>query len=72
MPCMLTQPRWALDKARPEVKKRIHVFNSYFYTSLTQNAKRGEINYESVKRWTLKLAHNLFEYDYIVVPVNES
>lgn len=49
------------------------LFNTYFYTSLTPPAKgkRG-INYDRVKRWTAKLAQSdIFNYDFVVVPVNE-
>lgn len=51
----------------------VYFFNSYFYTSLTAQVKgkRG-INYDSVKRWTTKIGRkDIFNYDYVVIPINE-
>ncbi|KAF4628861.1 hypothetical protein G7Y89_g9289 [Cudoniella acicularis] len=60
-----------LEQKQPEVAKRIYFHNSFFYTSLvkTPRGKKG-INYEAVQRWTAKV--DLFEKDYIVVPVCEN
>ncbi|OJJ48942.1 hypothetical protein ASPZODRAFT_1359317 [Penicilliopsis zonata CBS 506.65] len=60
-----------LGRTRPEVAKRIYFFNSYFFATLT-NLPRGQrgINYESVQKWTRQV--DIFSYDYIVVPINES
>lgn len=55
-----------LVEHHPETAKRILFMNSFFYLRLTS----GGFNYEAVERWTSKF--NIFEYDYIVVPVNES
>lgn len=49
-----------------ETSKRVLFMNSFFYLRLTG----GGFDYESVARWTSKV--NIFEYDYIAVPVNES
>ena len=53
---------------RPNVAKKIYIFNSYFYASLTNNG-RGKINYNAVKNWTRNV--DLFGYDYIIVPINQ-
>ncbi|RDW78499.1 hypothetical protein BP5796_06351 [Coleophoma crateriformis] len=60
-----------LARQRPDLAKRIYFHNTFFYTSLTKGkpGQRG-INYEAVQRWTAKV--DLFSYDYIIVPVNES
>ncbi|OHE92656.1 sentrin-specific protease [Colletotrichum orchidophilum] len=59
-----------LEKEKKSISERIYIMNTYFYPKLTDvKAGRG-INYEGVKSWTAKV--DLFSYDYIVVPVNES
>ncbi|KAF2197378.1 hypothetical protein GQ43DRAFT_208739 [Delitschia confertaspora ATCC 74209] len=52
--------------------KKVYAFNTHFYTSLTRpvRGQRGGINYAAVSRWTSKV--DIFEYDYIMVPVNEN
>lgn len=60
-----------LERTRPDLAKRMYFFNSYFFASLT-NTPRGVkgINYQAVQKWTR--AVDIFSYDYIVVPINES
>ena len=60
-----------LDQRNPDLAKRIYFFNTYFFASLT-NTPRGKrgINYEAVRKWTRSI--DLFNYDYVVVPINES
>jgi sentrin-specific protease 7 len=53
-----------LERNRPEVLRKVHIFSSFFFEKLKSSAK-----YEGVKSWTTKI--DLFSYDYIVVPVNE-
>lgn len=57
-------------KERPDVAKRVFFMSSFFYQRLTRGKGRKNIDYEAVKRWTSKV--NIFEFDYIVVPVNEN
>lgn len=47
------------------------MFNTFFYASLTTSkpGQRG-INYEAVQKWTRGI--DIFTYDFVVVPVNES
>ncbi|KAF8861196.1 cysteine proteinase, partial [Acephala macrosclerotiorum] len=61
-----------LEERNPDVAKRIYFHNSFFFEKLSKPAKGSKdiINYEAVKKWTAKV--NLFDYDYIVVPVNEN
>jgi hypothetical protein len=62
--------RYLQDKTDPDQMKKMHVFSSYFFTSLTKNVKKGEtINYAAVKNWTKNI--NLFARDYVIVPINE-
>ncbi|KFY39529.1 hypothetical protein V495_05907 [Pseudogymnoascus sp. VKM F-4514 (FW-929)] len=58
------------ETQRPEVFKRVLFMNTFFYPRLTSGKGRKNIDYDAVKRWTSKV--NIFEYDYIVVPVNEN
>ena len=60
-----------LEKERPDLAKRIYFFNTFFFATLmnTHKGKKG-FNYEGVQKWTRNV--DLFTYDYIVVPINES
>lgn len=60
-----------LEQRSPELSKRVYFFNTFFFASLTnpQRGKKG-INYEAVQKWTRSV--NVFSYDYVVVPINES
>ncbi|KAA6413456.1 MAG: Ulp1 protease [Lasallia pustulata] len=60
-----------LEQKDPDLAKTIYFFNTYFFASLT-NTPRGKrgINYEAVQKWTRSV--DLFQYDYVVVPINES
>lgn len=60
-----------LNRTNKEAAKRVYFFNSFFFTTIT-NTPRGQrgINYKSVEKWTRNV--DLFSYDYIVVPINES
>ncbi|KAE8355756.1 hypothetical protein BDV28DRAFT_24081 [Aspergillus coremiiformis] len=59
-----------LERTNQEVAKRVYFFNSYFFATLTNTKGRRNINYESVQKWTR--AVDIFGFDYIVVPINES
>lgn len=48
-------------------EKKVFYFSTQFYTTLTANT-RLSIDYAAVKNWTSKV--DIFEYDYIVVPIN--
>ncbi|KAJ9644300.1 uncharacterized protein PV06_05271 [Exophiala oligosperma] len=62
-----------INSTKPELSSRIHIFNTYFFETLTKTSKgqkgRG-INYEGVSKWTK--AMDLFKRDFVVVPVNEN
>ena len=60
-----------LEERDPELAKRVYWFNTFFFASLTQTARgQGRINYDAVKKWTRNV--DLFNFDYIIVPINES
>ncbi|KIW99283.1 uncharacterized protein Z519_00946 [Cladophialophora bantiana CBS 173.52] len=60
-----------MEKSKPELHKRIHFFNTYFYEALSKTkGRKSGINYDAVSRWTKNI--NLFSRDFIVVPVNEN
>jgi sentrin-specific protease 7 len=50
-------------------KDKVFFFNTHFFTRLTQNTGRANMNYKNVEKWTSKV--DIFSYDYIVVPINE-
>ena len=68
-----------------ESREKTHMFTTYFYSKLTTrppklrnklhpiednvNLTPGEKRHERVKRWTKKV--NIFEKDFIIVPINE-
>lgn len=56
------------EKMKPEHRKRVHFFNSFFYTALTTKNGKKAFNYDAVKRWTK--SEDLLGYDYVVVPIN--
>ncbi|WOO82787.1 Sentrin-specific protease 6 [Vanrija pseudolonga] len=57
-------------------RDKVHMFNSFFYDKLSKKDKGFKATdeewpaYDSVKKWT-KTA-NIFEKDFIIVPINES
>ncbi|KAL8909029.1 MAG: hypothetical protein Q9207_000480 [Kuettlingeria erythrocarpa] len=59
------------EQREPSIARRVYTFNTFFYERLT-DTKRGDrgINYEAVRKWTRGV--DLFTYDFVVVPVNES
>ncbi|KAJ4140932.1 hypothetical protein NW768_000139 [Fusarium equiseti] len=57
-----------LEKERPEILKRVYIFNTFFFEKLRSN--RAKINYSGVRAWTARV--DLLSYDYIIVPVNEN
>ena len=60
-----------LEEGSPTLARKIYFFNTFFFASLT-NSQKGKkcINYEAVEKWTRST--DIFSYDYIVVPINES
>ena len=60
-----------LGDQKPHIAKKVYFFNSYFFATLTNThkSKKG-FNYEGVQKWTRSV--DLFTYDYIIVPINES
>lgn len=60
-----------LEEKRPDLAKKVYFFNTFFFASLTNTQERQKlINYEAVQKWTRSV--DIFTYDYIVVPINES
>ncbi|KAL8851226.1 MAG: hypothetical protein Q9221_003857 [Calogaya cf. arnoldii] len=59
------------DEDDPTMSRKVYMFNTFFYASLTTTkpGQRG-INYEAVQKWTRGV--DIFTYDFVVVPVNES
>ncbi|KAG9765807.1 cysteine proteinase, partial [Aureobasidium melanogenum] len=58
-----------MQENNPELKGKAHIFNSFFYETLSTlpSRKRG-FNYEGVKRWTRNI--DLFSHPYVAVPIN--
>ncbi|KAG6767495.1 hypothetical protein POTOM_028700 [Populus tomentosa] len=64
------------SKLKPGDKHRFHFFNSFFFRKLADldkgpsNACGGRLAFQRVHKWTRKM--NLFEKDYIFIPINYS
>ncbi|KAF9679043.1 hypothetical protein SADUNF_Sadunf07G0099000 [Salix dunnii] len=64
------------NKLQPGDKHRFHFFNSFFFRKLADldkgpsNACGGRLAFQRVHKWTRKI--NLFEKDYIFIPLNYS
>jgi len=60
-----------IETERPDLAKKIHFFNTFFYKNLTHKGKgQRRSNYELVERWTH--GDEIFTKDYVVVPINEA
>jgi len=60
-----------MEEERPDLAKRVYFFNTFFFATLMNTHKgRKGFNYEGVQKWTRNV--DLFTYDYIVVPINDS
>ncbi|PHH83760.1 hypothetical protein CDD82_2632 [Ophiocordyceps australis] len=57
-----------LEVQNSQAQSKVYIFNTFFYEKL--RSTKSKINYEGVKTWTAKI--DLFSYDYVIVPVNES
>lgn len=53
-----------LERTNPDAAKRVYFFNSYFFDTLKSQG------YKKVEKWTRSV--DLFSYDYVLVPINES
>ncbi|XP_057464549.1 probable ubiquitin-like-specific protease 2A isoform X2 [Actinidia eriantha] len=68
--------KYLKNKIKPEEKHRFHFFNSFFFRKLADldkdpsRACKGKAAFQRVRKWTRKV--NLFEKDYIFIPVNFS
>nr|XP_019008581.1 uncharacterized protein I206_06258 [Kwoniella pini CBS 10737]OCF47362.1 hypothetical protein I206_06258 [Kwoniella pini CBS 10737] len=68
--------RKMLDELNVEIQSTIHLFNSFFYERLADRSKRPEKDqefwpgYQSVRKWSK--GKDIFEKDFIVVPINEN
>lgn len=59
-----------LERTNPQVARKVYFFNTYLFEKLTNTPKGETINYSGVEKWTRNV--DLFSYDYIVVPINET
>jgi hypothetical protein len=57
-------------KLLPSEQSRVHAFSCQFYTKLLEKSNEKDDCHALVARWTKKF--NLFEKDFIFIPVNES
>ncbi|XP_050210330.1 probable ubiquitin-like-specific protease 2A isoform X2 [Mercurialis annua] len=68
--------KYLRNKIKPEDQHRFHFFNSFFFRKLADLDKdpssvhEGRAAFQRVRKWTKKL--NLFEKDFIFIPVNYS
>ncbi|KAL9043321.1 MAG: hypothetical protein Q9214_003488 [Letrouitia sp. 1 TL-2023] len=62
---------YKVEQKAPDVARRVYIFNTFFYERLSSTSKSQKgINYPAVQKWTRGV--DIFTYDYVVVPVNES
>ena len=60
-----------LELRNPNIAKKIYFFNTFFFKNLTHKGRgQRSSNYDLVINWTRGI--DIFTYDYIVVPINES
>ncbi|PON37511.1 Ulp1 protease family, C-terminal catalytic domain containing protein [Parasponia andersonii] len=68
--------KYLANKIPSDKKHRFHFFNSFFFRKLVDldkdpsSAHEGKAAFQRVRKWTRKV--NLFEKDYIFIPVNYS
>ncbi|CAG8450976.1 5271_t:CDS:10 [Paraglomus occultum] len=55
-----------LNRAKRETRRKVHIFNTFFYTTL---ATKG---YDGVKRWARRAKIDVFEQDLILIPINQA
>ena len=66
--------RYLASNIQSKEKQRFHFFNSFFFRKLADldkdpsNAYDGTLAFKRVCKWTRKV--NIFEKDYIFIPVN--
>uniref|UniRef100_A0A5B6Z6G2 Putative ubiquitin-like-specific protease 2B isoform X2 n=1 Tax=Davidia involucrata TaxID=16924 RepID=A0A5B6Z6G2_DAVIN len=66
--------KYLKNKIQPEERHRFYFFNSFFFRKLADldknpsSAFEGRAAFQRVRKWTRKV--NLFEKDYIFIPVN--
>lgn len=66
--------RYLKNKLPTDEQERFHFFNSFFFRKLAdldkdpESASDGRAAFQRVRKWTRKV--NLFEKDYILIPVN--
>ncbi|TGZ79518.1 cysteine proteinase [Ascodesmis nigricans] len=58
-----------MAKRKPELAKKTHFFNTYFYERLSSKGDE-ETRLKAVLKWTNKI--DIFSKDYIIIPINES
>ncbi|KAG0125986.1 hypothetical protein HOY82DRAFT_492105, partial [Tuber indicum] len=57
-----------LQRRDPDLAKETYFLNTFFYEILARKGGKG--NFDSVLKWTAKV--DLFNMNYIVIPINES
>ncbi|XP_012568674.1 probable ubiquitin-like-specific protease 2A isoform X2 [Cicer arietinum] len=68
--------KYLKNKLTTDEQERFHFFNSFFFRKLADldkdpsSASDGRAAFQRVRKWTRKV--NLFEKDYIVIPINYS
>ncbi|KAL8950221.1 MAG: hypothetical protein Q9222_003728 [Ikaeria aurantiellina] len=59
------------EQADPTIARKVYMFNTFFYERLTAaDAGHKGFNYDAIRKWTRGV--DIFTYDFVVVPVNES
>jgi Ulp1 family protease len=66
---VMLKMRIIFDKIPEWKQKKIYLFDTYFYDKLVEGKNHNDA-YNKVKRWTKKI--DIFAYDYILIPINQS
>lgn len=65
---------WLQERMKIQ-ERQMYVFPTQFYTRLTERDPKqpGErINFANVERWTTRAKVDIFTYDFVVIPINDS
>lgn len=56
------------EQEHPELKNKLHIFNTFFYERLSKRGSDKLISYKDVTKWTTKA--KLFEKEFIIIPIH--
>lgn len=67
---MWNSSRYSLDQATEAVQKKVYLVSSYFYPRLVVDFENSIVQKKNmIRAW--KQTKNVFDYEYLAIPVNE-